>query len=141
MTTDDNKALLRRWHDEMNKHNAAVCDEMLGDDYQEHNNMMPGSLDKAGARQILEDLFAAIPDMKRDIVEQIAEGDRVVERLRYSGTHQGAMFGIPATGRSIAFDAVMISTVRNGRIIAIDALLDALSMMEQLGVVRMPQGS
>jgi steroid delta-isomerase-like uncharacterized protein len=135
MTTDDNKALLRRWHDEMNTHNAEICDQLLADDYSERNNMSPEPLEKAGAKALLQALFAAIPDMHREIVEQVAEGDRVVEWLRYSGTQQGEMFGIPATGRSATFDAVMISTVRDGKITRIDALLDSMSFMRQLGVI------
>jgi steroid delta-isomerase-like uncharacterized protein len=135
MGTEENKALLRRWHDEMNAHNPGACDAMLSDDYVEHNNMAPQALDRDGARALLAALFEAVPDMRREIVEQVAEGDRVVERLRYSGTQKGAMFGIPATGRHATFDAVMISRVRDGRIAEIWALLDALSFMRQLGVI------
>jgi steroid delta-isomerase-like uncharacterized protein len=135
MGVEENKALLRRWHDEMNRHNASACDAFLADDYSEQNNMAPVPLDKGGAKALLEALFAAIPDMHRDVVEQIGEGDQVVERLRYSGTQKGEMFGIPATGRKAEFDAVMISRVRDGKIVEIRALLDALSFMRQLGVI------
>ena len=133
MTTDDNKALMRRWHDEMNKHSADACDEMLADDYREENNMAPAPLDKAGAKALLEALFSAVPDMHRDIVEQVAEGDAVFERLRYTGTQKGEMFGIPATGRRAEFDAVMRSRVKDGKIVEIWALLDSMSFMRQLG--------
>lgn len=140
MDIEANKRLLRRWHDEMNAHNAAIGDELLADDYIERNNMSPQPLDKAGAKALLESLFAAIPDMHREIVEQIAEGDRVVERLRYSGTQTGEMFGIPPTRRAASFDAIMISRVRDGQITQIDALLDSMSFMQQLGVIPAPGG-
>jgi steroid delta-isomerase-like uncharacterized protein len=140
MTAEDNKALMRRWHDEMNKHNADICDELLADTYTEHNNMVPQPLDKAGAKGLLSALFVAIPDMHRDVVEQVAEGDTVVERLRYSGTQKGEMMGIAATGRSATFDAVMVSRIRNGQIAEIWALLDSMSFMQQLGVIPSPGG-
>src|SRR4051794_37101944 len=111
--SESNKALMRRWHDEMNRHNVAACDELLADDYIEHNSMAPGPLDKPSAKALMTALFASIPDMRREIIEQVEEGERVVERLRYTGTQDGEFLGIPATGRSAAFDAVMISTVRD----------------------------
>lgn len=138
MGTEENKRLLRRWHREMNAHNAEICDELLAEHYSERNNMAPGPLDKAGAKALLAALFVAIPDMHREIVEQVAEGDRVVERLRYTGTQHGEMFGIPATGRKASFDAVMISRVQDGQIVEIYALLDSMSFMQQLGVIPAP---
>jgi predicted ester cyclase len=116
MGIEENKVLMRRWHDEMNRHNAAVCDELLADGYSERNNMSPQPLDRVAAKALLESLFAAIPVMHREIIEQVAEGDTVVERLRYSGTQRGEMFGIPPTGRRAEFDAVMVSRIRDGRI-------------------------
>jgi steroid delta-isomerase-like uncharacterized protein len=133
--SEENKALLRRWHAAMNAHDASICDELLADNYIEHNNMSPAPLDKPAARALLESLFAAIPDMHRDIVEQVAEGDVVVERLRYSGTQRGDMFGIPASGRHATFDAFMMSRVQDGEIVEIYALLDSLSFMQQLGAL------
>lgn len=138
MRLDENKELMRRWHGEMNKHNAGACEVFLADTYTETNNMTPGPLDKAGAKALLDALFVAIPDMHREIVEQTAEGDRVVERLRYSGTQQGEMFGIPATGKQATFDAVMTSRIEDGKIVEIWALLDSMSLMQQLGVVPRP---
>jgi len=138
MSIEDNKALMRRWHDEMNRHNAGACDELLADDYVEHNNMSPQPLNKAAAKELLASLFVAIPDMHREIVEQVAEGDRVVERLRYTGTQRGEMMRIPATGRSASFETVMISRIKDGKIAEIYALLDSMSFMQQLGVIPGP---
>ncbi len=141
MSTEDNKALMRRRHDEMNRHNAGACDTLLTDDYVEHNNMSPEPLNKAAARGLMASLFAAIPDMHRDIVEQIAEGDRMMERLRYTGTQEGEFRGIPATGRAMSFDAVTVTCLRDGKIVEIWALLDAMTMMQQRGVIPAPAGA
>lgn len=138
MSNEANKALMRRWHDEMNTHNVAIADELLADDYVENNNMSPQPLDKAAAKQLLTMIFAAIPDAHREIVEQVAEGDCVVERLRYTGTQQGEFMGLPPSGKSAAFDAVMISRIRNGKIAEIWALLDTMAFMQQLGALPAP---
>jgi len=60
--------------------------------------------------------FSAFPDLRVVNHNQVAEGDNVVTRKTFHGTHQGDLFGIPATDRSVAFDVIDILCVHNGKI-------------------------
>jgi predicted ester cyclase len=84
--------------------------------------------------------IAAFPDLRFDPEDVLASGDKVVARVRVTGTHTGEFMGMPATGRSVDVQAVDI--VRFGD----DGLghehwgvFDAMSMMQQLGLV--PDGA
>jgi predicted SnoaL-like aldol condensation-catalyzing enzyme len=80
---------------------------------------------------------ASFPDVHMEIVDLIAEGDKVVGRFTCSATHTGAWRGHPATGRRFErIDEVSIFRFRDGRIAAVWSLEDTLARMEQLGLVR-----
>ena len=79
--------------------------------------------------------LAAIPDLVLAIDEQVGEGSAVVTRWTVRGTHQGPLFGIPATGRAITATAIHIHHVRDGRIVDQWEQFDALGVLRQLGVL------
>ena len=79
---------------------------------------------------------AAFPDLRMEVEDVIASGDKVVVRARATGTHKGEFMGMPATNKSI--DAQLIDIMGMGA----DGLchehwgvVDQLAMMQQLGVV------
>jgi predicted ester cyclase len=67
--------------------------------------------------------------------EQVAEGDKVVSRFTFYGTHQGTFIGIPATGRRVAVKGVVIDRVVDGKWKDSRILMDTLTLLQQLGVV------
>ena len=75
------------------------------------------------------------------VEEQIAEGNKVLTRFILSGTHRGEFLGIPATNRVVQVWGMVIDRFENGKVKSTRILLDALSMMQQLGAVRAPLGS
>lgn len=79
-----------------------------------------------------EAYLAAFPDLHVVVGEAIAEGDRVAARLVWTGTHDGDLPGIPATGRAIAIDSVDLVRIRDGKIVELWNLVDRQRMMEQL---------
>jgi len=82
--------------------------------------------------------LAGIPDMKATVLEQIEEGDKVVSRIVWSGTHTGTLIGIPATGRTFRSEGITIDRFVDGKIKERREIGDLLTMMQQLGVVAMP---
>jgi steroid delta-isomerase-like uncharacterized protein len=84
-------------------------------------------------------LFAAFPDQKWTIEELIAEGDKVVNRFTWHGTHQGDFLGIPPTGNQVEVKGVVIDRFADGKIADTRILMDNLGLMQQLGVVPTPQ--
>ena len=97
MSTEENKALIRRWLEEgYNKGNIAVADEIIAADYLNHNephNQTPGL---EGEKQYITMIRSAYPDIHLEIEDQIAEGDVVVTRLTVFGTYRGGLKDIPS---------------------------------------------
>lgn len=90
----------------------------------------------SAARRWIAPFRASFPDVHMEIVELIAEDDKVVGRFTCSATHSGAWRGYPATGRRFEdIDEVSIFRFRDSRIAAVWSLEDTLTRMEQLGLV------
>ena len=138
MSLQENKALVRRFVEEVQcQHNLAALDELFSPDFVDHSGTTnPPTLE--GSRQFFSMMFAAFPDMRFTIRQQIAEGDKVLTHKTFHGTHRGPFMGIPATGKEVSFDVMDIFTVTDGKITEHWTVGDMLSMMQQLGVVPGP---
>lgn len=137
MSTEENKAISRRWREELDKGNWAVLDEYLSSDFVLH---MPGSppLDQAGVKQVLTMIYGAFPDFHTTFEDQIAEGDKVALRMTFRGTHQGEFQGIPPTGKPITVSAIVIDRIVDGKLVEHWSQFDALGMLQQLGAIPAP---
>ena len=95
MSTEANKALVRRFYEEIDKGNLAAMDELVAEDYIDHSPPpFPGlSSGRAGLKQAFEIFWVATPG-QHHIEDQIAEGDKVVTRIRVTGTHEDDLPGI-----------------------------------------------
>lgn len=78
---------------------------------------------------------AAFPDLQLTTEDMVAEGDKVAIRNTWRGTHQGAFQGLPPTGKHVAFTGTDIFRFVGGKIAEQWADLDALGLMQQLGVI------
>jgi steroid delta-isomerase-like uncharacterized protein len=138
MSLQENKTLVRRFVEEVQcQHNLAVLDELYSPNFVDRSGMTdPPTLESA--RQFFTMMFAAFPDMRFTIRQQIAEGDKVLTHKTFRGTHRGPFMGIPATGREVSFDVMDIYTVTGGKITEHWTVGDMLGMMQQLGVVPAP---
>jgi steroid delta-isomerase-like uncharacterized protein len=138
MSLQENKALVRRFVEEVQcQHNLAALDELFSPDFVDHSGMTnPPTLE--GSRQFFSMMFAAFPDMRFVIRQQIAEGDKVLTHKILQATQLGPFMGIPATGKAVAVDIMDIFTVANGKITEHWTVGDMLRMMQQLGVVPGP---
>ena len=87
-----------------------------------------------GARRKLYEMFyQAIPDARAEVLDVVAEGDKVVLVDRFGGTHRGELFGRPGTGDRIEWMAIHIYTLRDGKVLEEAVMTDALAIMQQLG--------
>ena len=90
-----------------------------------------------GARRKLYEMFyQAIPDARAEVLDVVAEGDKVVVLDRFGGTHRGEFFGRPGTGDHIKWMAMHIYTIRDGKVLEDAVMTDALAIMQQLGLVQ-----
>ncbi len=135
MATEDTKAFMHRVYEEVyNQRNLAVLDEVCVPDFVVHYPSMTFQGLEA-YKHFVSLIFSAFPDGRYSIEDMIAEGDRVVVRHTFGGTHQGDFMGIPPTGKYITTTAIVISRISNGK--GIEAWIngDDLGRMQQLGVI------
>jgi steroid delta-isomerase-like uncharacterized protein len=91
-----------------------------------------------GLKGVLRGLKAAFPDMHWTIEEQIAEGDKVLSRFEWTGTHDGPFLGVAATHRSVKVWGMVLDRFEGGKIKATRIIMDTLGLMGQLGVIPGP---
>jgi len=94
----------------------------------------------SGLQEVLRGMRAAFPDMHWRVEEQITEGDKVVTRFEWTGTHKAEFFGVPATGRAVTVWGVVIDRLEGGKIKDTRLIMDALGLMMQLAAFPSPQG-
>jgi steroid delta-isomerase-like uncharacterized protein len=135
-TLERNKAVIRRFVQEVqNNKSEAAYDELNDTDFVNLSSPPGIPSDRDGGKVYLWGFFTAFPDSRFTIDDMIAEGDRVVTKKTFTGTHTGDFAGIPATGRKVTLQYVDIMRVRDGRIVEHWLSMDQLSFMQQLGVI------
>ncbi|HLB63185.1 MAG TPA: ester cyclase [Actinomycetota bacterium] len=140
-TREQNKELVRRFIDEVfNKKNLDYAMEAISDDFVEHQ-VLPGMTpDKKGTMEQFRVLLEASPDMKAEIHELIASGDRVAIRGTYSGTDSGGfMPGMTPTNKPYSMEGIdIVRWGDDGRILEHWGILDVMGAMTQLGLIPAP---
>jgi predicted ester cyclase len=132
-----NKQLYRSYIEELwNKRNPAAADRFLTADYIEHNTNLPPGL--AGRKQFVASVLAGFSDYHAEIQEVVAEGDRIVARVQWTGTQDGPFGGRPATGNKLRFSTADFFRVENGKIAEHWDVVDGLSRAIGLGLVQRP---
>ena len=135
MSAESNKALVRRFYNEIDKGNLAAMDELVAEDYVDHN---PAPFGFPSGREGLKQAFAlflkATPGYHR-IEDQIAEGDRVVTRLTSFGKHEGDLPGAPKTGNELQMTSITIHRIANGKLVEKWAEKDMITFLQQIGIM------
>ncbi|MEA2907436.1 MAG: hypothetical protein QOI12_4823 [Alphaproteobacteria bacterium] len=136
MSIEENKALVRRFYEEIDKGNLAAMDELVADDYVDHNPPpLPGlASGREGLKQAFRIFWEATPGYHQ-IEDQIAEGDRVVTRLTSYGKHEGDLPGAPRTGNDLKMSSITIHRIERGRLAEKWAEKDVLGFLKQIGVM------
>jgi steroid delta-isomerase-like uncharacterized protein len=117
--------------------NIGLVDELLAPDYVNHSPGIPDQPEGSeGVRAVVAMLRSGMPDLRVVIEDMIAEGDKVAVRYTLEGTHEGELFGIPPTGQHLS---ISVERVSEGKIRELWRITDTLDMMQQLGVIPMPE--
>lgn len=136
MSTEDNKATYHQFIEEvMNKKNVAAIDTFFDPHQVDHFALpgTPGGIE--GVKQLIGMFLTAFPDLHVTVEDMIAEEDKMVSCVTMSGTQQGAFMGIPPTGKHFSITSIEISRMVGGKIVEHWAELNALGLMQQLGVI------
>jgi steroid delta-isomerase-like uncharacterized protein len=132
--TEANKAVIRRFVEEVqNRKNWDVFDELNAEDFVNHSAPPGVPSDRAGGKMFLSSFMSAFPDCHFTIDDMIAEGDQVVTKKTFTGTHTAELNGVPATGNRVTLQFVDIMRVRDGQIVEHWLCMDQLAFMQQLG--------
>lgn len=135
MSTEDHKALVRRFYDEVwNGGNLDTAREVFADDYVRHDlrptKAAPGG---AGMAAIAGAFRTAFPDLRMEVDVLIAEADFVAARWTSTGTFTGAWGDVAPTGRRATFSGVNIFRFADSHVVELWNHRDDLGLMEQVG--------
>ena len=141
MSSEENKAIVRRYHEELfNKGNLSVADEVFDSNYSNSAIETMGlPRGPEGFKQYVSMMRTGFPDCNIAIEDQIAEGDKEVHRVKFRGTHKGDFMDIAPTNKQVEITANVIDQISGGKVMESWAEVDLFGMMQQLGVIPPPE--
>ena len=137
---EQNKEIVKRFFEELNKGNIEIYEELCTPDYgfyQPSNTPKPMSREET--KEFIKMILKTFPDVKWNIKEIFAAGDRVIVWFINTGTHEGEFQGIPATGNKVEVGTIVIYRIKNGQIVEEKEEFNALGLMMQLGMEFKPK--
>ena len=143
MSTEDNKAIVRRWFEEViNQGNLATVDVICIECHPGFTvingiveNPPPGM---EGVKELVKMFRSAFSGLRFSIEDQVAESNKVVTRMMIYGTHTGEFQGLPPTRKPVSFSAISIWELADGKLLQERVSWDALGALQQLGVAPAP---
>jgi steroid delta-isomerase-like uncharacterized protein len=140
MSSEESKVIVRRFWGVWEEGNIDLVDELLAPDYVNHSPATPDQpTDPEGIKAVVGMFRGAMPDLRVIIEDMIAEGDKVVVRYTIEGTHERELFGVPPTGQRLSIKSISVERVSDGKIREHWRITDGLDMMQQLGVIPVPE--
>jgi len=130
---DTNKAIVRKFNKEfIEDGNLSVYDELVSPNFVDHSGHDAVPNPRAAYFFITQVFRPAFPDVKVIIHDQFAEGDTVVTRKSYQGTHKGAFLGMPGTGKAINLAVIDIIKLRDGKYVEHWGSADMFGLLQQI---------
>jgi predicted ester cyclase len=129
---ESNREVVRKYHEVWSNGQTALIDTIMSPDFVCH---FIGGLEWKGidgAKNSISNHKKSFPDWNEEIVDIIAEGDKVVTRYRSTGAHHGNFNGIDSTGNKVTIYETSIYRIANGKIVEQWGFPDELSLRNQL---------
>lgn len=139
-SVEHNKAVSRRWIQVFNERDDAAEADVRGPDYvaRAPASLEPAPLDSEAWTQFLSGFVEGFPDLRLTVEDAVGEGDLVAQRVHFEGTHTGEFQGLPPTQRKVSFSGLELNRFVDGRVAEHWFQLDALTLLQQLGLVVVP---
>jgi steroid delta-isomerase-like uncharacterized protein len=133
-TVERNEQLIREYFEAVwNEGDLSVFDtDLVSDNYVMHHQS-DAEYSLADLRTAWTDWHQGFSDLSNEIEDLIATDDRVVVRYRFSGTHDGPVMDVPATGRHVETVGMVIFRIEDGQLVEEWAMDDIFGLLEQLG--------
>lgn len=133
---EENKQLVQRYYDELwNRWDYALIDEMISEAFVFRGSIGLTTQGRAEFKEYMNTIRAAFPDFLNTVEELIAEANKVVAVLTYTGTHQGKIFGVAPTGKHIRYAGTAIFQIEAGQMVSGWVLGDRLGLLQELGTL------
>jgi steroid delta-isomerase-like uncharacterized protein len=133
MSRDVMSETRRFWEEAFNGRDLALLDELIAEDYVNHAALPGTPPGPAGQAAVLERIWAALPDARFAIEHMAVDGDVVICTGTMSGTHDGELLGVPASGRRVEWRMCHLMRYgADGRAIEHSAIRDDLGLMRQM---------
>lgn len=137
MSTDNETIVRRFFTDALSHADWDLLDTLVAADYREHE-IVPGLPPvRDSLKQKYDLLRQGCPDLRFEVEELLASGDRVAARVTVRGTNTAPFLGHPATGRAFAADKLSIFRIAGGQIVEHWGVFDQMAMLVQLGLFPM----
>lgn len=137
---EKNKAIVTRLIEEcFNGRDLSLLPELLHSEFVNHQDLIPVKCNKGPGvfKELYTKLFESFPDIKIHNHMMLADGDKVVMSDTLSGTNTRPLSdGTPPTGKKVQFEAFNILRLQDGKVIERWGITDQLSLMQQLGLVK-----
>ena len=131
--TEQNKALVLRFvHELIQESNIAVVDELIADDFVDHDAPADQVKGPQGVKATFSKMKGVLADFRVTTEDMIAEADKVVTRHCSEATHVGPFLGFPATGKRLHWTTISIYRIAAGKIAERWGLMDIRSLKRQL---------
>jgi steroid delta-isomerase-like uncharacterized protein len=133
-----NKQVVRQFFEAFDRQDTEVMDQLVSSsNYSLHFSGMP-PMDWNTTKQFSAAFYSAFPDLRHNIVDMVAEGDKVAVRLNVTGTHKGELQSIPPTGKKVSFNATDFITLMDGKVAEEWVNADIMELMQQIGAIPVP---
>jgi predicted ester cyclase len=136
---EDNKALILQFYKSFDDRKMEEAMNLLAPNFAAYMAGIPEPLDNEGFKQFGMSFYVAFSEGSHIFNEVIVAGDKVVTCGQFEATHLGEFQGLPPTGKRIKLSVMHIDRVENGKIVEHWGQGDALGLMQQLGIVFLPE--
>jgi predicted ester cyclase len=137
MTVEQNRAAYERFcHEVLLRGNVDAIDDLVDPSVVSHSPFPGQAPGRKGFKDAFAQFRAAFADLEISIRDMVAGGDKVVGYFTVKGVHSGDFMGISATGKTVAYEEMVIVRFANGKIVEHWSVADTLAMMQSLGAVR-----
>jgi steroid delta-isomerase-like uncharacterized protein len=131
-----NRALVRRYYDELwNQWRLDLMPELLVGDFRFRGSFGVTARGHRAFGDYVQMVRDAFPDFRNHVESMLAEDNRVVARLQYTGTHRGKIFGLTPSGTRVSYAGVAIFAIGGNQIMSGWVLSDRYELMQQLGAI------
>ncbi len=136
MSIEENKVIALRFARVWDTDDPSILDELAAPGIRVSYPILPGPIQGVGAfKEVLAGVRAGLPDIKIEVGDVVAEGDVVVAPWTMSGTHLGALMGIPPSGNAVSWKGITIYRIEDGKVVDERGEEDGLGLLRQIGAI------